>query len=218
MNHRLFRLVALLGVCTLVLAACEVTDPLEDVELRLRVEGALVELGATAGRIAVAGGTSTVSSSIVGNDLDITSVEVLEQMRILPDYFGYVPAPGKQSAAQASGTVELYLFLGEVPVPGAPVVVTITDDVVTGVAPTTITVSESTIDRDAIEAALGSLPPAQQPDLAAWGAMTIDEVVGEINDALVQSSFPLVLVAVTTGDLSGDLKLNTFDLDAEVIK
>lgn len=201
----------------LLIAACDITNPIEDVSLRLSVTDAAVELGPDAGHVAVTGGQTTSSTGNVINQLDISSVELLHQVHILPSYFSYASAVGKHASALGNGAVELHLFLGGVPIPGSPVVVTILDGTVTNVSPTSIDVHDTTIDKAAIEAALNSLPPSQRPLLRDWKSMTISQILGEINLALARASFPLVITAVTTGDIHGELVLHTFGIDAEIV-
>lgn len=215
---------AALALAVFALAGCEVTNPLEDVELRVDVTDAPVAIPASAGTVAVRSDAPTANSGTATNDTDIERVEELRTIRLQPSYFSFASAvagadragPNATIAAQ-SGTIRIFIFLGGVPIPDTPIVVTVEDNVVTGVAPQEIEIASATINAGTIESFLDSLPPGSVPDLAdGWQTMTVDEVVAEINQALASSSIAFTIGVEATGGLDGTLQLSEIAFDAEI--
>lgn len=211
-----FRTALLALVIGFGLTGCEISNPLEDVELHLDVQDVPVELPSSVGSLALKPGETASSSGFVSNELEVTSVNEVSEIEVQPSYFHYSAGAGKTSGPAASGTVTIALFLGGVPIPGAVVEVTVTNDVVTAVSPTSIKVGTMTVDRAAVDQLLQSLPPAQRPTLADWQSMTIDQVRQKINDALASTGFDFSIVFKTTGDLAGGLTIDQFDVSASV--
>lgn len=213
---------AALSLGLLVLTACEVTNPLEDVELRLDVQNAPVEIPASTGTVAVRSGEPTVNSGTATNDTDIERVEQLKSITLDASFFSYTPAAasgaaGATTAASVDGTIRLFIFLGGVPVPGTPIVLTVSDAVVTAVEPREVVIAGATVNASTIGAFIESLPPQSRPELDDWQSMTIDEVIGEINAALSSGSVPIAIGVEATGGLDGSLQLEQIEFDAEVV-
>ncbi len=212
---------AALSLTVLALGACDITDPLEGVDLILDIEDAPVEIPASIGSVQVSPGQPTANSGMASNDSDIDRVEELRSIQIEPGFFSFAPATGSlmganSIAAAQGGSIRIFLFLGGVPIPGTPVVVTVQNAQVTDVQPRRIQLGSATIDQSTIESFLASLPAASRPDLAAWESMTLDEVVEEMNAALASGSIPFAIGVDATGDLDGTLRLSELQFDAQV--
>jgi hypothetical protein len=208
-------------MAVLALGACDITDPLEDVDLLLDIPDAPVEIPAALGSVQVSPGEPTANSGTASNDSDIDRVELLRSIQIEPGFFSFAPATasltaGSSIAAAQDGTIRVFLFLGGVPIPGTPVVLTVQNGAVTDVQPRQIEMESATIDQSAVESFLASLPAASRPDLSAWESMTLDEVVAEMNAALASGSIPFAIGVEATGDLSGTLRLSEIEFDARV--
>lgn len=213
-------------------AAC-VSDPFEGVDLILDVTDARVELGAVDGTIEVRSGETTVKSSVVANASDIGEVRELRWLAFgladLSFQASGAPAAGVvagaagaaahafSSAASGSGTISLGVFLNGVPVPGTPILVTVTDGVVTQVIPSLLLTASWLVKASELLALLESLPPGSQPDLKDWENLTLDQVIAEINQGLAAASLPVVLVATADGDLDGSLRLHAFEFAGRVV-
>lgn len=221
MTNRLGPAALSLGI--LALAACDVTNPLEDVELRLNVQNAPVEIPASVGTVVVRSGEPTINEGTATNDTDIDRVEDLESITIDPSFFTYTPAAAGGAGASAApaasldGTIRLFIFLGGVPVPGTPVALTVEDAVVTAVEPQELVIAGSTVDASAVAAFIESLPAESRPQLDDWQSMTIDQVIGEINAALSSGSVPIAIGIEATGGLDGNLQLEQIEFDAVVV-
>lgn len=213
---------ATLSLGILALMACDVTNPLEDVELRLDIQNAPVEIPASVGTIVVRSGEPTVNEGTATNDTDIDRIEDLQSINLDPSFFSYTAAASGAAASAApaaslDGTIRLFIFLGGVPVPGTPVVLTVDDAVVTAVEPQEIDIAGSTVNASTIAAFIESLPPESRPQLDDWQSMTIDEVIAEINAALASGTVPIALGVETTGGLEGTLQLEQIEFDAVVV-
>lgn len=216
---------ASLSLGVLALIACDVTDPLEDVELRLEVQNVPVEIPASVGTVTVRSGEPTVNAGTATNDTDIDRVEQLKSIELHPSFFSYTPtadsgaagASAATTAATVDGMIRVFIFLGGVPVPGNPVVLTVEDTVVTAVEPQELDIAGSTVNASMIAAFIESLPPESRPQLDDWQSMTTDEVIDEINTALASGSVPIAIGIEATGELGGTLQLERIEFDAVVV-
>lgn len=216
---------AALPLVLLGLTGCEVTDPLEGVDLRIDLTDASVEIPESVGSVTVDPDRPTAASGSITNETDIASIEELKAIKLEPGFFVFTSAPTALAAegaegptvAAANGTIRVFLFMGGVPLPDMPITLTVENDEVTAVTPQTITIAGSTVDAAAIEAYLEALPEEDRPELDDWQSMTIDQVVAEINAALSSSSFPFTIGVEATGELSGTLRLGEIAFDAEVL-
>lgn len=209
----------------LFLSACEVTDPLEDVNLLLDVDDAVVDLGSGI-VVSVQPGSPSAATETVRNDFDVASVEELRAVRLKPEFFAFAAAgAGKQAGVRSTGTIAVYVFVAGIPLPNTPITLTIENSVVRSVSPNTINLLGTTydVDRSTIEAFFEDLPPEEQPDLKAWQTMTIDEVRNELNAALSSSAFPIAIGTIVSSSdpndpLTGSLELQLLSFDARVSK
>lgn len=216
---------AALSLGLLALVACDVTDPVDDDELRLEVQNAPVEIPASVGTVVVRSGEPTVSSGTATNDTGIERIERLERIGLDPSFFSYTPTDTAEvsdstaatTAASLDGTIRLFLFVGGVPVPGTPVVLTVEQAVVTAVEPQELEIVGSTVDASTIAAFLESLPPEDRPELDDWQSMTAGEVIAEINAALSSGEVPIALGIEATDELHGELQLEQIEFDAVVV-
>lgn len=216
---------AALSLGLLALVACDVTDPVDDDELRLDVQNAPVEIPASVGTVVVRAGEPTVSSGIATNDTGIERIEHLERIELDPSFFSYIPTDTTEvsdssaaaTAASLDGTIHLFLFVGGVPVPGTPVVLTVEQAVVTAVEPQELEITGSTVDASTIATFIESLPLEERPELDDWQSMTVGEVIAEINAALSSGAVPIALGIEATGELDGELQLEQIEFDAVVV-
>lgn len=211
---RLFRLLPLL-LLVVGLAACEIADPLQDVNLVLDVDDAEVDVPPIG--IHVAPGAPAVVNETVSPDLaDIDDIRDLEAIRLEPRFFGFQADAGKQAA---SGKLRVVASLGGTfPLPGMPVTVTVVDNVVTDVTPSTLSFEGSTytLDVAGVRAVLAKLGP-NAPSFGDFENATLDQVEASVNTALQSAGMPVVVIVdVMEGDLSGTMTVSGFTLDAKV--
>lgn len=214
---------AALCVALLGLAACDITNPLEDVDLILDIDSAPVAIPASLGTIQVSPNSPRANSGTATNDSDIDHIEELHSITIKPSFLTFTPASAsangngaRMAAAEQDGTIRIFLFLGLVPVPGTPVVVTVQNGAVTDVDPQEIQIGSATIDAASVSSFIESLPADSRPELDGWQSMTVDEVVDQINASLASGTIPFAFGVETTGDLSGTLRLSELEFDAQV--
>lgn len=205
------------------MSACDVTNPLEDVELIVDVEDAQVDLGGSGIAVAVSPGQPSAQSETVNNDLDIASVNELRQIHIKPEFLSFSPSASKSSAVAATGTLQITVFINGYPLPNMPITATVVNSVVTSVSPSAIDFSLSAynVDESAIDELLEELPAKQRPTLQNWKGATMSKVVDAINTALSSNSIPFSFaIRVTDSDendpLSGELILKSISVDAQV--
>ena len=210
----------LLPLALVALSACDIKDPLEGVNLRLALTDATVEIPAAAGTVEVRTDRSTVSSGVADNDTDIVEVEELMAIKLQPAFFGLDAAGDGSSVAEAdiapqSGTIQLFVFLGGVPLPQTPITLTVEENVVVSVEPSTIDISTASVEAAAVADFIASLSPEDVPELNPW--FTPAQVVAQINAVLAAESIPITIGVITTGSLTGSLTLDQIAFDAEVI-
>lgn len=222
-SRRSFLAVLLFGLAALGLSACDVTGPLQGVNLVLDVEDISVTFGTVV--TDVRADRPTIRTRQASPDVDAQDVREIRSIQLKTKFLTFTPASGselsKSSAdGSSSGTLELWVFFGSYPLPSSPITVTITDDVVTEVEPSVLSFESTsyTVDEQGLNQLLDDLGE-DAPDLAAWEEATIDEVEAAINDALQQEQSPVSLaVRVTDGDLSGALTIDQFSIDARVTR
>lgn len=211
------------SVAAVGMTACEITNPLEDVDLLVEVQDAPVEIPASLGSVAVRPEEPTANSGTATNSSDIDRIEELRSIKLEPGFFAFTPAsavsagPNARAVAAAQdGTIRLFLFLGGVPVPGTPVVVTIQNGDVVGVSPEVIQIGSATVDKSSVASFVESLGVADRPELENWQSMTVDEMVETINASLASGTIPFAIGVETTGDVTGTLQLSEIQFDAQV--
>lgn len=160
------------------------------------------------------GGAHAAGGAISRDGVDLPGVFDVAAVRIEQEDISYTPLTGtaKTGRMQGSGTIEVLLVVS-----GYPAVLgelTITDDVVTAVSPSSFAVGA--YDEADVAALLEELPEAERPDLAAdWQSLSEAELVEKVNEALRSASFYAALAARGSGDLAGTLSIEkmTFELD-----
>lgn len=206
------------------MTACEVTDPLEDVELILDVEDAIVDLGGGEGiTVPVIPDRPSGKTDRVNNNLEVTSVNDLKSIKLKPEFFSFSAAAGKSGGIAATGVVEVTVAVGGAALPESPITVTIQNDVPTNVSPETIDFQKQTytVNEDAIDALLEQLPEEERPTLADFKSLTMAEAVELINRELESNEIDIFIgVNVTESDpsdpLSGELTLKEMIVSAQV--
>lgn len=199
----------------LTMAACDVTDPLKDVSLKLDVDDAPIELAGDKGSISVVAGQAAATTTTVSTGDDIQEVSNITEITLKPSFFTFAStatASGISALTTASGSVQFLLAINGIPVPSMPVVVSVANSKVTTVTPQVINLEQPTYNKAAIEA-LYAKAGASLP--ANWSSMTPQQAVQQITAAISSKNFPLSLI-VFSEDLTGTLKLGEFTIDARV--
>lgn len=223
-NHTpLLRSAALgIGLGLLGLSGCDVTDPLQDVELHVDLSDAPVDIPASVGTLTIQAGQAAVNTGTVTNDTDIDRIETLRSITVLPSYLTFTPvaaaAAGGADIAAQTGTIEVLVTVNGYPIPpDQPLVITIEDDVVTAITPLSIEFAGVTYNPESIQDFLDSLAGVEVPLIEGWETLTLDQVISEIETALASSSFTISIAVTPTGDLDGTLVLSQLSFDAEAV-
>ena len=208
-------LVLLFGI-----SACEVTDPLEDVELIVDVEDASVDLGGSGVGVAVQDGETSASTTAIGNELDVDGVE-LNTVNIKPSFFAFTEGgTAKGASLLDSGTLTLVVSIGLPPngplYPLPAVTVTIENNVVTDVQPRSISLLGGTYDIPRIQAIIESLPENERPNMTALGGLTIAQTKAAAEAALSNATGFLFSIVVQSNGISGTLTLSELSIDARI--
>lgn len=208
-------LVLLFGI-----SACEVTDPLEDVELIVDVKDAAVDLGASGVSVDVQDGQATATTSNIGNELDVDGVE-LNVVNIKPSFFAFSEGgTAKGASLLDSGTLTVLVSIGLPPsgplFPLPPVTVTIENNVVTDVQPRSISLLGGTYDIPRIQAIVESIPEDERPNMTALGSLTIAQAKAAAEAALTNQTGFLFSIVVQSNGISGTLTLSELSIDARV--
>jgi hypothetical protein len=216
------------AMATMVLAvsalatACDFKDPLEGVQIKLDVQDAPITVSNAS--VVAKAGQPAVSTTTVNSPSDIESIDDLKVIRFKPADFTYTNSGAFQTSnamtmnlTQASGTVSVLVMVAGIPIPGTPIQVTISNNVVTSVTPAALDLRTAVFSKSAIEALINSLPAGSRPALpAGWATMTEAQAKAAIQEALANDSFSLTFVVNATGDLNGTLRINGFSIDALV--
>lgn len=212
----------LVTLAFLGLTACDVSEPLENVDLILDVPDAPVEMDEASGTVPVRPGETSATNSTVPNETDIKEVRELRTIRLDPSFFSFESAaasasggPAGSAAGTSSGTITVAVFFNGVPIPGLPVEVTIDDDGVTDVTPSSISLAEASVDAPALTELLDDLPAEEKPSLEAWEGMSVPDIIERINQGLASRDVPISVVLTNDG-LDGTFRIQKFEFDAQV--
>ncbi len=214
---------ALVCTCVLVLlgaSACEVTNPLEGVELIVDVDDANVALGSEGVAVTFLDGQTVASTASIQNELDVDAVE-LNEIKLEPSFFTFAEGgAAKRVLLQESGTLTLVISMGLPPngplYPLPPVTVTIEDNVVTDVQPRSISLLGGSYDLASIEELIESLPADERPNMADLSALTLDETKEAVEGALGNASGFLFSILMQSNGISGSLTLSEISIDARI--
>lgn len=216
-NHR-FALFAAALFLFFGATGCEISDPLEDVELIVDVQDAEVNLGGGGVGVPVQAGETAATTTSVGNELDVDAVQ-LETINLKPSFFSFSET-AKSGAVMDTGTLTLVVSIGSPPngplFPLSPITITITDDVVTNVQPSSISLAGGTYDVAAIQELLNSLPADQRPNMTPLGGLTLNETKGAIEAALANETGFLFSIIAKSEGVSGSITLDRLSMDARV--
>ena len=123
---------ALLVVAAAAMPACDIKDPLENVDIRLDIKDAPIQFSGNEGSVAVSTEQAGITTASVSMDSDIEEVADLQTIHLDPADFtftstaGVVASGNFASLVQASGAVRLGILVSGIPVPGFPLTVTLT--------------------------------------------------------------------------------------------
>jgi hypothetical protein len=204
-------------------AACEVKNPFDGVNIRLRMQDTPFRLTGLPGVQVTPGQVRTVSASvaIAGR---VESIDEIHAIRLSPASFAFTPTPGTGLAGEIAGlgagagsaanTGVVQLLLRDGPKVLIAAQVTVTNNVVTAVSPSVASVQEmSTSIRTQVQQAVNA-NPGSSAQFGNWQNMTGETLLANINDLLTQSQATLTLVAaVVSGNVSGSIQLREFSLD-----
>lgn len=198
-----------------VLGGCDVTDPLENVDLKLDIKDAPVVLRGESGAVAVQAGTGAAQSTHVSMSSDVDEVSSIQKVSFKPANFTFSGASGygAGSSANASGTIRFLIAVAGIPIPGMPVTVTVSNNVVTSISPSEIDLASPSYDKGAVEALYGKITAG--PALPSnWSSLTAQQAVKAITDAITTKNFSVHLL-VYSDDLTGRLKVGEFSIDGQ---
>jgi len=203
----------------LALGACEITDPLEGVDIHLDIEDVPVNINSPA--VAVAPGTMTEVNTNVSFAGTVSSVKDISEITLHPSYFTFTPAAGGPGSSAAGGMASGSLFVA-VASGGQPILavtVHITNDVVTGVTPAVADLEAMTASiRANAEAAVAAVP-ATAARFASWRSLTSHQLIETVGSMLTSNDASLTLLVIPfTGNLWGSFSLSQFQLSASVTK
>jgi hypothetical protein len=197
-----------------VLPACDIKSPTDGISVRLNVRDEPVSLGAV-GAVQVRPGQVTERSGTITGSTSIASVDALQAIKLQPSFFSFQAAAGDRAQAMASGTADVIVMSGQSTL--LVVVVTVVNNVVTAVNPTTANGETMASHVRTRCAALNAVVPGTCARLGNAANLTADQLVASINAVLAAAQSPItVLVVPTSGDLSGSLQVSQFTVDATV--
>lgn len=171
-----------------------------------------VPLGSAGDNLPVAPGAAARSTDVDGED-DLPSGFDVANILLEEDDVTYTPVSttGKTRETAASGSIFVAILIDRVP--AVSTTITIVDDAVTDISPSSISIGQ--YDGTALAEALENLEDDDliRDDYASLSSSDIQDVV---NDALVSDSFQLSVIVHTSSDLLGTLDIDQITIDVEV--
>lgn len=160
-----------------------------------------------------------VEGSVNVGDVKLPDVFDVDKINLAPEDFTFTPntATGALGKTAASGTITIWIFVNSIPI--GPATLTITNNVVTAVSPTSLALVLN--NKEALKTAINLLPTQQKQALLAgmnavnWETMTAAQATAAFNTALKSLNFKASVFVQATGGLLGKLKLSKlqFHLD-----
>ena len=218
-RSRITRVAALLPLVA-SLAACEVKNPLEDVNVILNITDAPISLSAIPALGLVAGQVSQRTGT-VNTQSPVESVNSVSAIKLAPAFFGFTPTAPAPAAGMAagsnsvSGTVLVTVRSGTTPL--VAVTLTIVNNVVTAVDPSVATLaSMAAAYRSKVDAAIAA-NPSLAGQFGSYQGLTADQLLANINAVLTSAQSNITVVAtVLSGDVTGSLSISQFTVDGQV--
>lgn len=216
---RITRAAALLPLVA-SLAACDVKNPLEDVNVILNITDSPISLSAVPALGLVAGQASQRSATI-NTQSPVESVNSVSAIKLAPSFFQFTasaPAPGAGMAAGSNtvdGTVLVTVRSGTTPL--VAVTLTIANNVVTAVDPSVATLaSMAAAYRAKVDAAIAA-NPSLAGQFGNYQSLTADQLLANINAVLTSAQTSITVVAtVLSGNVTGSLSISQFTVDGQV--
>jgi len=204
----------------LALGACEITDPLDGVDIHLDIEDVPVALNSPS--VAVATGTATQANVSFSFPSAVTSVEDISEITLLPSFFTYTPAAGGPGATAGGSMASGVVLVGVETTTGIPLLgvrLTITNDAITGVSPTNSPLAAMAESIRTSAQAVIALQPALAARFQPWLNITVDQLFAQINALLTSPAGGLrFVVTPISGNVNGSLSLSQFLLSGKVSK
>ncbi len=196
MNRTSRLLTALALVSSLAWAGCDgfsefVDDPLGDFSVQLDIPDARFELDGLT--VPVAPDRPLAFTVTERTDFGDAAIDGLSAIRLNRDAFSFDPF---FDGATPSGSFAFYMFIDGVPLPNAPLTVTVRNGAVSDVTPTEATAA-SQVDLEKVTALAQATGTEIAPDLAGLSG---EQILDRIRASL---STPRVKVAVATEPLDG---------------
>jgi len=207
MKFRILPLLPLMLAGAILLQGCDWIAEKAGID---KVDASLGSVGANL--VITPDGASSNSGTVNVSDKDLPNVFDVESITINQSDVTYTAVAGKTGGVEASGTVDVFIVVDQAPAFGARV--TITNDQVSGIAPSTIDVGA--YNKTTFASCLERFSSNQRPALRAGYENLTQAQIGDIvDDAIVSGSFSASMVVCTNGDLAGLLTFTelTFNLD-----
>ena len=203
---------ALLLALPFALAALFATTGCDAIAEKIGADEVEVSLGDVGRNLPIAPGARAKSADVDRGGSDLPDAFDVESISVAEEDVTFTPVAGKQDAAQANGTIDLFLIIDQAPATGFSV--TVADNAVTGVRPGTVSVGR--YDQDAFASCLDQVPTDERPALRdGYADLSSSETEDIVSSAVKQPSFPMSVMACVSGDLVGTLGISqvTFNLD-----
>lgn len=204
-----------LAALVVALPACDVTDPLEGVDLILETDDAPVSMNAT---VAVVPGEITSTTTTVSKPSEIKSVSDIASLTLKPSDFTFAATSGLRTASadasMGSGTIEVMITMNyanhSIRMGGT---VTIVNNVVTDVTPAKYFDLRNFARYKESVIRTMYLFGVPQPEITAFETMTVEEVQAALEGAINQGAFSLTVnVTTSSPELTGSLRIGGFSL------
>jgi hypothetical protein len=198
------------------LPACDIRNPTENVDVRLNIRDAQVNL-ATLGAAQIVPGQATELTSVISGGGNVASLEAVQAIKLEPAFLTFRPASGDvaQAAGGVSGTVLVALRAGNRPLLSA--VITIVNDKVTGIDPAIATLATAVEKIRQHGAAAAQQVPGAAGRLGDWQSLTAAQLLATLESILASPQSGLTLVVLPlSGNVTGSLQVSGFTVDATV--
>jgi len=136
---------------------------------------------------------------------DLPDVFKITQVTISPDDVTYTP----QTAHKSLATCDITLVLVIEGMPAASGTISIENDQVVSITPSTINVGA--YNKSQIAGIIASIPPEERPSMEDFQNRSTNEIIQSVSDALSSSSFNVSLIVHNPGECNGTLNLSELD-------
>lgn len=219
-NLRNYR-AAILLLATATQLACDIKDPLEGVNVRLKLDDAPVELDGPI--LTIVPGQLSEQVKTVTIDEPIESLDEFTGVTLSPSSIAYTPGSAvmagdmANSSSAASGELGVWVYMKNPTRYLMGARITVVNNTVTAIEPAAVTAPALVNTMKALAQQSIAAVPNSSAILSAAQNLTLAELTATLNALLTSQNIQLGFGVVNlSGNLTGTIQIKNFKIDAEV--